>query len=198
MSNYMEDNVELCSVEFFANGRMYSYLAENDYYSVGDLVVVCAGKDNHEATVRIVAKKPYDSAALPIPVEQMKYILRLATEEEKCAFAKVHLPKLKKKNPLYDYSKDSSNDTSYVAEGLQSNGSFVISYSDSYDGMDVEVNYNLDPENTEKLRAFLSEKYKGGLESMLIQECGHGYQKKSLTELFDEIGVKYGHFTWIN
>lgn len=198
MSNSMEGSVEVCDVEFFPNGRLYSYFAEKDYYSVGDIVIVCANKDNHEASVRIVGKKPYVPSTSQIPAEQMKHILRLASEEEKSAFAKPHHPKPKKKKPPYDYSKVESNDSPYVAEGLQPDGSFVISYSDSYDGMNVEVTYSLDPENTEKLRAFLSERYKGSLESMLIQECGCGYREKGLSELFDEIGLKYGHFTWIS
>lgn len=192
------DKFELCDVEFYPGGRTYSYLAENDCYSVGDLVVVNAGKDNHEATVRIVTKKPYELSTSQIPAEQMKHILRLANEEEKGAFAKPHHLKPKKKKPLCDYSKVESNDSTYVAEGMQPDGSFVISYSDSYEGMDVEVNYNLDPENTEKLRAVLSKRYKGSLETMLIQECGYGYREKGLSELFDEIGLKYGHFTWIS
>ena len=198
MSDIFGDKKAICDVEFHPGGRSYSYIAEEGRYSVGELVVVYAGKDNHEATVRIVGKKPYDSATLSIPADQMKRILRLASEEEKSAFAKSHHPKSKKKDIFYDYNKNISNDGPYVAEGLQLDGSFVISYSDSYDGMDVEVTYNLDPKNTDKLCAFLSKRYKGSLESMLIQECGYGYREKGLSELFDEIGLKYGHFTWIS
>lgn len=198
MSDSPNAKLKLCDVEFYPGGRTYSYFAEEGRYSVGDLVVVNAGKDNHEATVRIVVQKPYDPSTPQIPVEQMKHILRLATEEEKSAFAKPHHPKPKKRYRLYDCSKDTSNDNSYVAEGLQPDGSFIISYNDSYDGMDVEVTYNLDPENTEKLRVFLSERYKGSLESMLIQECGYGYRRKGLMELFDEIGLKCRHFSWVN
>ena len=197
MSDILEGKKTICDVEFYPGGRTYSYIAEEGRYSVGDLVVVTAGKDNHEATVRIVTKKPYELSTSQIPVEQMKHILRLVSEEEKSAFAKPHHPKLKKRKPLCDYGKVESNDSSYLAEGLQPDGSFIISYSDSYDGMDVEVNYNLDSENTEKLRAFLFERYKGSLESMLIQECGYGYREKGLMVLFDEIGLEYGHFTWI-
>lgn len=198
MSDSPNAKLKLCDVEFYPGGRTYSYFAEEGRYSVGDLVVVNAGKDNHEATVRIVAKKPYNPLTLQIPVEQVKYILRLANEEEKSAFARSHHPKTKKKDCLRDSSKDTSNDNPYVAEGIQPDGSFIVSYSDSYDGMDVEVTYNLDSENTEKLRAFLSERYKGSLETMLIQECGYGYRKKGLMELFDEIGLKYRHFSWVN
>ncbi len=198
MSDSPNAKLKLCDVEFYPGGRTYSYFAEEGRYSVGDLVVVNAGKDNHEATVRIVVQKPYDPSTSQISVDQMKRILRFASEEEKSAFAKPHHPKPKKKDRPYDCSKDTSNDSPYVAEGLQSDGSFIVSYSDSYDGMDVEVTYNLDSENTEKLRSFLSERYKGSLESMLIQACGYGYREKGLSELFDEIGLKYGHFTWIS
>ena len=53
------DKLELCDVEFYPGGRTYSYLAESDGYSIGDLVVVLACKDNHDATVMIVANNPY-------------------------------------------------------------------------------------------------------------------------------------------
>ena len=186
------------NVQFTPKGKSYSYISDEDSFNVGDVVIVCAGKDNHEAAVRIVDKSPYDPVLLSIPVDQVKHILRLANEEEKSAFAKLHHSKSKKKQDGSDCSHDVKKDDSYVAEGLQPDGSFVISYSDSYNGVDVEVTYNLDQDNTEKLRAFLSERYQGSIESMLIQECGYGYRKKGLSELFDEIGLKYGHFIWMS
>lgn len=66
------------------------------------------------------------------------------------------------------------------------------------DGMDYEITYELNPENTKKLHEYLSVKHNGGLEHMIIQECGPGYRKKALVELFEEAGVEYNHFSWIS
>ena len=35
------------------------------------------------------------------------------------------------------------------------------------------------------------------IEYMILQECGPGYRRKALTELFSEAGVEYTKFTWI-
>ena len=70
--------------------------------------------------------------------------------------------------------------------------------SELFGGMDVEVIYKLDPDETEKLRAFLAERYVGSIESMLMQECGQNFMKRGPMELFEEAGVKYEKFVWIS
>ena len=64
--------------------------------------------------------------------------------------------------------------------------------------MDYEVTYKLNPENTKKLHTYLSARYTGGIEYMIVQECGPGYRRKALTELFSEAGVEYTSFTWMS
>lgn len=49
-----------------------------------------------------------------------------------------------------------------------------------------------------KLRAYLSASHTGSIECMIREECGRGYRKKALTELFEEAGVEYKYFTWIS
>lgn len=65
-----------CSVSFEDGGRNYSYLARDDSYAAGDLVVVPAGRDNHEAVARIRTIGYYAAGEAPFPVERTKYILR--------------------------------------------------------------------------------------------------------------------------
>ena len=204
MQNIPNGRYELCDVEFLPGGRTYSYLAEAECYSVGDLVVVCAGRDNYEATVRIVAKRPFEEAEVSVPSVNLKTILRPANEKEMGQFAKPHKAKTKKaKKQLGKASKrDVAADPPYIADGLQPDGSLIISYSDSnveiYGGEDIEVVYKLDPPDAAKLHAYLAQKYTGSIESMLLEECGSNYLKKGPTELFEEAGVKYERFVWIS
>ncbi len=204
MQNISNGRYELCDVEFLPGGRTYSYLAEAGCYSVGDLVVVCAGRDNHEATVRIAAKRPFEEADLSVPTANLKTILRLANEKEQEQFAKPHKPKAKKakKQSGKAPKQDIEADPPYIADGLQPDGSLIISYSDYnveiYGGEDIEVVYILDPPDVAKLHAYLAQKYSGSIESMLLEECGSNYLKKGPTELFEEAGVKYERFVWIS
>lgn len=185
----------LYDVIFTPGGKRYSYLAEEDY-AVGDFVVVPVGQTGREAVVQIVERRTnQDENGV-----QLKKILRRANEAEVASFGKVtsHKPKKTKEQK---YTGDTPKNSS-IYEGFQEDGSFVFSYEDYgvdfYDGADVEVIYKLDAENAEKLRMFLGKKYVGGLEYMLVQECGSDYRKKAPTELFDEAGVKYESFTWIS
>ena len=172
-------------VEFEAGGKTYCYLGD-DSHEVGDTVLVPAGKDNHEALVRIVDKNYYSAENAPFPVERAKHIIRRIDEDEIDRY-------LQKEDTMIKKSRQ---------EGYKSDGSLTISYEDydvdCYDGADVEATYTLDAENVEKLREYLKKKYTGTVESMLIQECGPDYKKRSLSELFDTLGIKYEKFVWVS
>lgn len=65
-----------CNVVFEEGGRTYCYLAYSDDYCEGDLVVVPAGPDNHEAVVRIESIEYHPEDETPFPVDKTKHILR--------------------------------------------------------------------------------------------------------------------------
>lgn len=71
-----------CDVEFEPDGKTYCYLAADDSYEKNDIVLVPAGKDNHEAIVRIVDKNYYQAKDAPFPVDKAKHIIRRVDEEE--------------------------------------------------------------------------------------------------------------------
>ena len=187
-------------VEFVPRGKNYSYISEVDSFSEGDIVIVRAGKDNHESPVRIVSKKRCLVDDLPFPLERMKHILRQATEDEIVSFKQSRPAKPKKK--VKKTEKETNKEEPYVSEGMQPDGSLVFSYADygveSFGGMDYEVTYRLDAMNTEKLREFLSKKYSGSLMYMIEQECGQDFRKKGPEELFEEVNVEFAHFVWIS
>ena len=192
----------LLDVEFSPGGKAYSFLTDEYDYDVGDLVVVPSGKNDTETTVRVVAKRQCDAGREPFPVDRMKRILRRANEDEVTNFIKTERQETKKVSAKENSERKIKERSTYVAEGLQPDGSFVFSYEDygvdSFDGMDIETTYILDAENTEKLRLYLSKKYVGSLESMLAQECGQDYRKKAAIELFEEAGIKYKSSCWIS
>ena len=70
-----------CSVVFEEGGRTYSYLADGDDYEEGDLVVVPAGRDNHESVARIESIEYYAEAEAPYPMDKIKRILRKYEEK---------------------------------------------------------------------------------------------------------------------
>ena len=191
----------VCKVEYTPGGKTYSYVADDEVFNVGDMVIVYAGKDNRETVVQIVSKKSSCDAGLSVPFEKLKHILRRADEKEKEAFPKLKISKVKKNSHLGHVTQE-ENSRPYETDGLQPDGSLVVSYSDYgsefFGGMDVEVIYKLDADDTEKLRTFLSKKYVGSIESMLLQECGKNFMKKGPMELFEEAGVKYEKFVWIS
>lgn len=191
----MSKAITLYDVIFGPGGKRYSYLAGGEEYAVDECVVVPAGKGGREAVVQIAAVRSCEPGELRVPAEQLKTIIRRADEAESKAFGKPAAAKAKApKTPA-------KPDSSYIAEGLQSDGSLLICYEDygveAFGGMDYEVTYKLNPENTKKLHAYLSARYTGGIEYMILQECGPGYRRKALTELFSEAGVEYTKFTWI-
>lgn len=188
----MSTPITLYDVVFVPGGKRYSYLAGADGYAVGECVVVPAGRDGREAVVQIAAVRSCKPEGLLVP---LKTILRRASEAESKAFGKPAAAKAKAPRT------PAKPDSSYIAEGLQPDGSLIICYEDygveAFSGMDYEVTYRLNPENTAKLRAYLSARYTGGIEYMIVQECGPGYRRKALTELFSEAGVEFEQFTWI-
>ncbi len=159
-----------------------------------------AGKDGHESAVRVVSKRRCPVDDMPFPLEKMKHILRRATEDEITVFNQERRSKGKKITKKF--VKEAYNGEPYTSEGVQRDGSIIICHEDygvdSFDGMDYEITYELNPENTKKRQEYLSAKYTGGIEYMIIQECGLGYRKKALTELFEEAGVEFSHFSWIS
>lgn len=189
------------NVQFTPKGKSYSYISDEDSFNVGDVVIVCAGKDNHEAAVRIVSKESPCDAESSVAVEKLKRILRAANDEERVAFVKTK--KTNAKKPFRSsHAEPEQNNRPYETDGVQPDGSLVVSYADYgsefFGGMDVEVIYKLDPGETEKLRAFLAERHVGSIESMLRQECGQNFMKRGPMELFEEAGVKYEKFVWIS
>ena len=189
------------NVQFTPKGKTYSYISDENSFNVGDVVIVCAGKDNHEATVRIVSKNSSCDPETSVPVEKLKRILRVADEEERVAFVKTKETNAKK--PFRSsHVEPEQNNRPYETDGVQPDGSLVVSYADYgsefFGGLDVEVIYKLDPVETEKLRAFLAERHVGSIESMLMQECGQNFMKRGPMELFEEAGVKYEKFVWIS
>ena len=70
-----------CNVVFEDGGQTYCYIADTDDYCEGDLVVVPAGADNHEAVVRIESIEYHSAGDAPFPIEKMKHILFAYNEE---------------------------------------------------------------------------------------------------------------------
>ncbi|MDE7360430.1 MAG: hypothetical protein K2N38_00675 [Oscillospiraceae bacterium] len=71
-----------CNVTFEDGGQTYSYIADSDDYCEGDLVVVPAGKDNHEAVVIIESIEYHQADDAPFPIEKTKHILRRYEDED--------------------------------------------------------------------------------------------------------------------
>ncbi|MCD7776369.1 MAG: hypothetical protein LUH54_03230 [Firmicutes bacterium] len=65
-----------CSVIFEDGGKTYYYITEDDSLEVGDVVIVPAGKGNHEAAVRIVGIDHFTRDEAPLPLEKVKRIIR--------------------------------------------------------------------------------------------------------------------------
>ncbi|MDF1494845.1 hypothetical protein [Caproiciproducens sp. CPB-2] len=71
-----------CSVEFEDSGKSYYYLTDDDTLSVGDLVVVPVGKDDHSAVVEIVNIEYFSEDKVPLSLDKVKSILRKCTEDD--------------------------------------------------------------------------------------------------------------------
>ena len=71
-----------CDVAFEEGSKTYCYIADDDIYEVDDMVLVPAGKDNHEAVVRIVSKNYYTAENAPFPVDKAKHIIKKMDDKE--------------------------------------------------------------------------------------------------------------------
>lgn len=64
-----------CNVVFTDGGKEYCYLSHEDH-DVGDLVIVPAGKDDHEAVVRVESVEYHPAEEAPYPLDKIKIIIR--------------------------------------------------------------------------------------------------------------------------
>ena len=71
-----------CSVIFDEGQKSYYYLTEDDSIEVDDYVIAPAGKDNHEAIVKVVDIEQFAEDATPLPVEKTKQIIRKCTDKD--------------------------------------------------------------------------------------------------------------------
>lgn len=69
-----------CNVVFEEGGREYCYLSDEDY-DPGDLVIVPAGEDNHDAVVKVVSVEYHPVTKAPYPLDKIKHIKRRYDEE---------------------------------------------------------------------------------------------------------------------
>lgn len=70
-----------CNVVFENGGKEYCYQSSEDY-DVGDLVIVPAGHDNHEAVVRIESMEYHPAEEAPFPIDKIKHVIRKFDEEK--------------------------------------------------------------------------------------------------------------------
>lgn len=71
-----------CSVTFRGGYKSYYYLTEDDSIATGDFVLVPAGKDNHQAIVKVVNIEYFSKENAPLPIEKTKKIIRKCTDED--------------------------------------------------------------------------------------------------------------------
>lgn len=71
-----------CSVVFEEGTNSYYYLTDDDSISVDDFVVVPAGKDNHEAMVKVVNIEYFGKDEAPFPVNKTKHIIRKCSDDD--------------------------------------------------------------------------------------------------------------------
>ncbi|MBR6408261.1 MAG: hypothetical protein IKS19_06775 [Clostridia bacterium] len=72
-----------CNVTFDEYGDEYCYLADEDVYAVGDLVVVPAGTSGRKAVVKIVSIEYHPPEDAPYPLEKIKHIISKYSGNEK-------------------------------------------------------------------------------------------------------------------
>lgn len=70
-----------CSVTFDEGYKSYYYLTEDDGIEVNDFVIVPAGKDNHEAIVKVVNIEYFNDDNVPLPIDKIKHIIRKCTKD---------------------------------------------------------------------------------------------------------------------
>lgn len=81
-SKRRKSDLIFCSVEFNEGDKTYYYLTDDDAIDIGDSVVVPAGKDNHQAVVKVVDIEYFTEDSAPLPVEKVKRIIRKWMEDE--------------------------------------------------------------------------------------------------------------------
>lgn len=69
-----------CSVIFEQGQKSYYYLTDDDSIRIGDIVIVPAGEDNHEAFVKVVNIEYFSEENAPMPVKKIKQIIRKCAE----------------------------------------------------------------------------------------------------------------------
>ena len=70
-----------CSVTFDEGQKSYYYLTEDDSIEINDFVIVPAGKDNHEAVVKVVNIEYFNDTNVPLPIDKIKRIIGKCTED---------------------------------------------------------------------------------------------------------------------
>ena len=70
-----EDKYIFCKVQFKGSYKHYTYRAEDETLSVGDVVDVPVGKNNDVATARIVEIGYFEEYEAPFPIDKIKKII---------------------------------------------------------------------------------------------------------------------------
>lgn len=70
------------SVVFEDGGKTYYYRTDDNCLKIGDLCIVPAGKDNHEAIVRIEGIDIFSEDNVPLPLDKTKMITRKCTNAD--------------------------------------------------------------------------------------------------------------------
>lgn len=70
------------SVAFEDGGKTYYYRTDDNRLKIGDLCIVAAGKDNHQAIVRIEKIEFFSEDNVPLPIDKTKMIIRKCTEDD--------------------------------------------------------------------------------------------------------------------
>lgn len=158
------------------------------------MVLVPAGKDNHEAVVKIVAKNVYPEQDSPFHTDKTKHIICHVDEDDLDKYKNVI------SKPEIIETETGALGSFYLDE--QEYGSLKITQADYnvsyYDGMDVEAIYTLDKENVQKLKECLQRNHKGKLKNTMVEEFGRCFEKKSFSKLCEEYGIEYEPFVWRN
>lgn len=71
-----------CSVKFEGSGKSYYYIADEDNFSVGDRVIVPAGKENRRSAAEVVKVEYFAKENVPLPLDRTKHIIRKCTDED--------------------------------------------------------------------------------------------------------------------
>ena len=70
------------SVAFEDSYKTYFYITDDDSIEAGDFVLVPAGKDNHQAIVKVISVEYFSEEDAPLSPSKTKKIIRKSTEED--------------------------------------------------------------------------------------------------------------------